>query len=348
MHNDELAHYGVKGMKWGKRKVDSAHQKVESYDKMKSLDYEAKALKSGKSSAEAKLIAQRKVARDIKVRKVMLVAAGTTLAAVAAYGTGKYLNQNFRGVNLDTSVKLSNINGVGAGRDLNRHLYVSYKKSDKLKYKGFLSKEYQLMAQYPLVGQKDVSGRIYKTTLAPKSNIKAPSNHEAKKVFAKIKKNNPELKGVSYSKLSNGLATDAHGVRGEFFNELSKKGYNAIQDYNDQRVTGYKSSRPLILFNAAKNTKVADVRELDIGETQAAFVKASARKAASKLPVAAVKVGGAGAAVKVYSKNKKLQSKQARIDAYKKANPGTKKSDAEIYNMLKRRGPYYVVKEPKE
>ena len=45
----------------------------------------------------------------------------------------------------------------------------------------------------------------------------------------------------------------------KYFSELTKRGYNAIKDVNDNKFSGYKALNPIIAFNAKGKIDVVDV-----------------------------------------------------------------------------------------
>ena len=55
-------------------------------------------------------------------------------------------------------------------------------------------------------------------------------------------------------------------------NELSKKGYNAMKDYNDRRAFGNKGKQAIIVFDSDKNvksTKISEIKSKDYGQAYA-------------------------------------------------------------------------------
>lgn len=55
-------------------------------------------------------------------------------------------------------------------------------------------------------------------------------------------------------------------------NELSKRGYNAVKDYNDRRAFGDKGKEAIVVFNSKdniKSTKISEVKSKDYGEAYA-------------------------------------------------------------------------------
>lgn len=103
---------------------------------------------------------------------------------------------------------------MGKGRDLDRHLYVTYKKSDTNRYRGLLANTYR------------ENGRI----------IKRDPNQA-------VKFNN------------------------QYFNEIKRRGYDALIDDND---SGIWSREPTILLSPKGAVTVTNVRQLTAEEINSA------------------------------------------------------------------------------
>ena len=178
-YDDYLAHYGVKGMKWGIRKdrgrsgsKPSKRAKI-TYKERKSYEYQKKGL--SKSEADAK------AARVDKIRKTALIVGGVTVAAATAYVAGNAYAKNYVGVNLKQGAMLQNVNSVGGSKPQKEGmLYVSFKKQDNKLY----SREHAHHVVY-----KDPFGEssAFKTKLSAIEPIKAPSNAKAKKLYEEYK-----------------------------------------------------------------------------------------------------------------------------------------------------------------
>lgn len=326
--DDFLAHYGVKGMKWGvirDRDSGSSGSGSDSEPKpagRRQVALEAKYIQKGNSLETA----QQKAAKRAKVEKILLVAGGVTLAGAAAYAGHREYGKRFTEITLKAGSELKYINNTGSKTDLNRRLYTTFNEADTQKYRGMLAKQLQ----------KNQSGStIYETVLTAKENIKAPSHKQAEQVFKDLVKSGAlDVKVYGKNQTYKEFNTDL--VRGNtkeattFYEALKKKGFNAVLDSNDQFVSGYNTKHPLILFNAASSTvktgeKIIDQKTVDgLYSRQVAGVMA--RQFA---PVAAVGAAAVGAHRYIESK-----SKYATVNRYLDEHPNTKRSPAEIYASL--------------
>ena len=245
-----LAHYGVKGMKWGVITKDpSAAKKRYDIPEKKSahrIALEAKYRQKGLSTDEA----EQKAAKRIQTEKWVAGVAGTAAVGYAAYSAHRFYGKEFVGVNLKKGSELQYVHAINKDMDkvdINRRLYTTFDKADQKIYEGYFSK-YHLKAQ----GATETFSLKLKAT----GDIKAPSNHEARKLYkeyvAGVKEGLPKQyhKGIpSFSKMNQDVA--GHGSHGNnFMNFLKKRGYNAMLDVNDQYFSGYDAKKPVILFNA--------------------------------------------------------------------------------------------------
>lgn len=72
---------------------------------------------------------------------------------------------------------------------------------------------------------------------------------------------------ISYGDKNNKAINDA------LMTELSKKGYNAMKDYNDRRVYGDKGEQALIVFNSDKNLKSSKISEVTLKDYGQAYAR---------------------------------------------------------------------------
>lgn len=348
-NNNYLAHYGVKGMKWGVRKKAETIKKrlADSRAEKEAADrtyYESRYIKKGLSKKEASVAAQQRIERDRKVRKIVAVSATVALTAAVSYAAYKKIDRDFLSVNLNTDIPLKNVNVRGKGQDLNRHLYVTYKKSDSKKYRGLLANEYRknakLFKEDPFaaalngISPKDIRSKVYETTLKSKTAIKAPSNRQAAKIYKEFSKNNPDTFGMSYRMFNRHLVENDNPTRDAFFKEVAKRGYNAVIDTNDQWTSGYNSRKPLILMNAGKVAAEKYTDRLSDSAINKANIKESAKVYSLIGARAGMQASAVGIAYAKQSRSERRESQRNFVDDYRKQHPNSKLSDAEILSRM--------------
>lgn len=72
---------------------------------------------------------------------------------------------------------------------------------------------------------------------------------------------------VSYGDVNNKVTNS------KLQNELSKKGYNAMKDYNDRRAFGKNGEQAIIVFDSKNNAKIKDISEVTSKEYGKAYAK---------------------------------------------------------------------------
>jgi hypothetical protein len=253
VHSDEddsiegyyLLHFGVKGMRWGvRRSLKQLGYKTNSRDKNK---------------------------EDIVLNK------GTTFQRIVTSSNSGYT----------------------------KGVYTSYKTADKDLYKGVLGR---MRVQSLLKETGDVS--LKELSMVAKKDIRIPSKETRLKEFSKLynddkagvmnlindhevsrygrkEKSGFDLKDKrqltdAYEKFNDALSVGTHSPHGhvieKYYDTLSKKGYDAIPDENDIRLSTFKAQAPIIMFNTAQSIGRVKVRELSASEVYNAYRRTIVKK----------------------------------------------------------------------
>ena len=321
----ELFHYGVKGMRWGVRRKEGPDGRVvKSKAPIKDSDKsahrvatEARYIQKGYTAEEA----AKKANGRIKAQKVLLAVGATAVTAAAVYGGKVAFEKRFTGVDLPMGALLTNINALGDKQDFDRRLYTTFNEGDTKKYKGMLAAT--------LRGNKKGT-TIYETSLKATQNIKAPSHHQAKKLFEEFKSNNREASGLNYKEFNKRLVNGRDPMNSRFYDFMKTKGYNSVLDSNDQFISGYNTKKPLILFNAASSTVKSGQKVVDEKTTNKLMTVQSlgvlGRAAAPYVGLGMAWVGG--------TKALDTRNRHGSVNKYFQDHPNSKMSYAEVYANL--------------
>lgn len=326
--DDFLAHYGVKGMRWGViRKDPSGYSETSKGPSRREVRNTAAYLRKGYSQD----VAEKKAKGKIAVENALLIAGGVALASAAVYAGAKVGERHFGSVNLPMGTPVHHVNVHGP--DLNvqaKPMFVSFDKRDQKFYDSVFANFAKNRAK---------AENIYKSTLETTTDIRAPSNFKAQRLYREFQKLHPDVKD-SYSEFNysfNGENLGSPRVRKAWIDFMSGKGYNAmIDNFDSVKSTRINTVKPTILFDPTRSIKKVDDILLDNGKIQLGSLKyeliGTASKAATspKSLIFSVLVGLG--AFKNYQSNEK--PRELRVDAYKQQHPGTKLSDAEIYNLV--------------
>ena len=371
-YSNELYHHGIKGQKWGvrrfqngdgsltnagrKRYDDSDGSRPKAKPVMKKSKHrqnlENKYRQQGMSPKEAEVAADKR----IKTEKIIAGVGAMTLAAATAYVVGKKIAYN-----KDGTIKAgTNIQRITRNKDekLDRAIYGSYKKSDKLKYKGLLGKSYM-----DPTGKRDV----YNMSIKTNKDVKIASRKKSVDAFMDLWQNDSEFRSTYndmlkeringrfiqdnvYTKMAkkidkspeydtvkekaydffNASLTDhsegANTMAKKFYDKLKEQGYDAIIDVNDKKYSGYGSKKPVILFNN-NNMSIDKVEKL--GKD---YIEKNYNKAMGLVTAEAIGKQGVAAAVGGYGISKGIN--KVIVNSYRKKHPNSKLTDKEIIKMM--------------
>ena len=263
LHTDSsteiLEHYGVKGMKWGKR-LRSATSKL--YDDHKeNLRYKYR--KSGLNEEQV----EQKLQKRLKNEKRAALAIGAAVATYGAYKGAKFLKNEF---GTQTFKKGDKINSVmGNDIDYSRHFYAYDNKKDGLKYDNMRLKDLNRWGQ-----------RGYRITTEFTDDAKIASNRAARKEFKRLMKTDKEFRDSVKSNARRSFRIksryDSFNTKmpyrdtdqwNKFTDAMRKKGYSGIKDINDRKYSGYDSKNPIILFDQ-KKMKQAGKKAIDVDDIE--------------------------------------------------------------------------------
>lgn len=256
-YDNYLAHYGVKGMKWGVRK-----------DQYRSYKDVATKVENSTTLDRAKA----------NVGMYRYFATGGRMKSSQQYNEEWYNH-------LDTGKKYikkgKTLNRVVRGVDeraLEGRLYVATRKDDSEMYK----------ATIPYVQKKGSAGKkkyhsVYQVSMETKKKLSLPSEKERVDTFietlqtkdgrqwlkdngyrGEINELNAKETGLKYYKRFNKYAgNQAVKFNDTYFNAVKNKGYDAILDDND---AGVWSKEPTILLSPKSTVKITKVRQLSADE----------------------------------------------------------------------------------
>lgn len=368
----EMYHHGIKGQKWGRRRYQNKDGTLtpagkERYDDDGPIEKKQKQYKipEKKSTHRLKLEekfeaqgmtkqqAEQAAAKRIRGEQYAVAAATVTVAACIAYNKYKGYNTDkvlSKDSDIHRVMRMYEDQEVRGGRQ-----YMSYKKTDQIKYKGALADDLQKKAK---PGQK-----LYDVTVKPQQDIKIASPKRAQNTFNDLYKNdkdfkkavnelgliggsiNPKFEKVAdkmrrgeelnkqelkkaYDLFNVGLVQyDAGGEAraNKFYDALKKQGINAIQDVNDKKYSGYKSKAPIITFDGKYEYSKRLMSEEEIKKNKD-------KAMALVLAPSAVKVGAAYTSAFAAMK----YSDKLAVKKYKEEHPNTELTDKEIEKILKK------------
>lgn len=275
IHSDDvIQHFGVKGMKWGKRLRDNHVQNLEY--KYRKLGYNEEQV-------------QKKLARRLRNEKLAVGLAGAAAVAIAGHALKNKVQDDFIGRTLKKGETFDSVNAASK-IDKTRPVYGAYRKMDKMKYRGIYGNERiekrKMFGNNFGLGERD---NLY--TFKAVKDVKIAPNREARKTFKKLYKEDSDFREAAdhftaffdksknkYNNFNVGLVTrgqdkDIDKSINKFYSELKKKGYDGLQDLNDKKYSGYRTKNPTIFFDH-KNLQVSGKKVLTDKQIKKDFMKA--------------------------------------------------------------------------
>ena len=313
VHSDDvIQHFGVKGMKWGKRLRDN-HVKNLEY-KYRKLGYSEDQVKS-------------KVEKRLRNEKIALAAAGAVGIAVVGHKLKNKIQDDYIGRTIKEGKTFDSVNAASK-IDTSRPVYGAYRKMDKMKYRGIYGSE-RAMKRSVYGNDFGLGDRDNIYTFKAAKNVKIAPNRVARKTFKKLYKEDADFRQAAdhldefFNKSKNKYNNFNVGLvsRGEykyldrnidkFYSELKKKGFSGVMDMNDKKYSGYRTKNPTIFFDHSKlnisGKKVLTDEQIKKDFAKAMPVALGQNAVNSKKFMGAVTAIGGGLAYKKHRKNNELR-----------------------------------------
>ena len=341
--------------KWAKQDLDSEKikQRLNEETKPKSkhrTKLEELYKSKGMTDEEAAVAAYKRE----RVEKILAVTAGVTVAVAATYVAYKMYDKNVDKI-IRSGMTLSRISATDT-MAVHDAFYASIKPSDSKKYIGLLGKDFT-----------DKGADVFQKSIKTTGKLKIASERNAKKVLSDLVKTNPKyanslnnliqktsqdtfsnvktaktldkaigslnkgrVNSKVYDALNYSLAYDQnHAATKGFYQQMLSKGYDAVIDINDKKLSGACARMPVVVFNSNK-TAVERVRKVGLQEIKKARASEFFKSAVTGIAEESGKRGlgaGVGAVGMTFARSKYNDRIVAK---YKREHPNTTLSYKEI------------------
>ena len=312
-------------------------------------------ISKGYKPEAAKTMAEQRMRTE-----AVLAVVGTVAVTAAAVTVSRRIGQDY----LDKTFKSGKvIQNIGADPNANfkdTPFFAAVNKSDKKAYGMMYPSEKRGMAKNFAAKRGLKYEGIYNNKIKLTSDVKRASVANAQKIFYQKMDADPEFRlkvldtlkktgyndtravtnytknGIRsrklYDRFNQALATpqfQAAGIHKQYYDEMKKRGYNAILDINDTRYSGYKkiSKNPTIFFGNDKWEKISSKKLSDV-EIDSNVVKYTygllANRLAKKIAIGAGGIAGINAI-----------TDQVVVEKYLKEHPKSKLSRQEILELTR-------------
>lgn len=275
IYDQELYHYGVKGMKWGIRRYQNKDGTLTSKGKKRYEETNGKPNNKNETeiNKSRKILSKRNIAIGATV-------VGASLAAIGAMYVYKKTNptMHVKYMKFGEIVDINNLSSkdiiVKKGTKFHRvssksvedyaeegkRIYASYLKSDARIYKEEMPKFIRRWGNQGIIS--DDGKTSYEHIMKMNKDIKAPSKKLMAEIYMKVTGNN-EVDSGRYQRFMENLNNNDNPDTKKFFQYVKNLGYNAILDEND---AGNFTKSPLILLNPRddiETSKSHKIRKLE-------------------------------------------------------------------------------------
>ena len=246
MYQNELTHYGVKGMKWGvRKKYDYKNDKVsiKTNEKEEVTNNEKRTIMTKKNIT----IGAAAVGATLAVMGYMYVSKKKKIPTFVKEINTKLIDKDSLSkvdtiINKNTKMQRISSKKFEDYVESGKSIYVSFDKKDNRLYKEVIPENIKRWGATNIIS--DDGSKAYSHSIKMNKDIKVASQYKMFEAYKKVFRTD-EVKQYEYSNFMTGLSDRNNPNNKKFIDELTRMGYNAIFDENDMGWT----KKPLILLN---------------------------------------------------------------------------------------------------
>ena len=369
---DELYHFGVKGMKWGVRRYQNEDGSLTSLGKKRDKMLSDRKIAQKHPTIPSKVDAKysRREFEDAKTRLKLENQKKKSKRQLDL--EKKYIDKGFTKneaeIKAYNRAKTEKILKVAGGIALtSAAAYVAYKHYDKVTdrvlgrgseigritsdgsestnraFYGFVNKHDKKRYEGLYGKQLSEKGPVYRKAMkAAGAALTAPPNTKQSAILWKAKEelDSGKIGDNTYKAFNTMLVKHDKGyqqINDKFYSAMKKAGYGAIRDVNDKENSGYFAKNPLIIFDTDKiNTE--GFTKLGNDYIDNLFAKETGKVFTHAMAKqTAIPSGAAFAAAMGSMKIAEKSGETKFVSKYRKQHPGTKLSNNEILKIKDQR-----------